>query len=166
MPLLGLLRIAAGAGVRGVLKGCATPGLEVAEGAPEDERGAVVVEVSEVVGVEYWRDGVVVREREARVVVGGARRERRVRQRVQIMVVVCCVGRGFGGCGFAIAQWTLGDGMEVRGSDEPKAETGSFAEVRFGREGARDQARRITLHERLLFSSYINLCIQGGNMLT
>jgi hypothetical protein len=105
LPLLGLLRIAAGAGVRGALKGCATPGLEVAEGAPEDERGAVVVEVSEVVGVEYWRDGVVVREREASVEVG-ARRERRVRQRVQIMVVVCCVGRGFGGCLFAIPQWT------------------------------------------------------------
>lgn len=41
-----------GAGVRGVLKGCATPGLEVAAGAPEAERGDVVVEVSEVVGVE------------------------------------------------------------------------------------------------------------------
>lgn len=49
---VGLLRIAAGAGVRGVLKGCATPGLEVAEGAPEAERGVAVVEVSEVVGVE------------------------------------------------------------------------------------------------------------------
>ena len=40
------------AGVRGVLKGWATPGLEVAEGAPEGERGVAVVEVSEVVGVE------------------------------------------------------------------------------------------------------------------
>lgn len=38
--------------MRGVLKGCATPGLEVAAGAPEAERGDVVVEVSEVVGVE------------------------------------------------------------------------------------------------------------------
>jgi len=40
------------AGVRGVLKGWATPGLEVAEGAPEEERGVAVVEVSDVVGVE------------------------------------------------------------------------------------------------------------------
>jgi hypothetical protein len=54
-------------------------------------------------------------------------------------------------------------GMEVRGSDEPKAETGSFAEVRFGREGARDQTRDITLR----FSRrYINLRIQGGHVLT
>lgn len=50
--MVGLLRIGVGAGVRGVLKGCATPGLEVAAGAPEAERGDVVVEVSEVVGVE------------------------------------------------------------------------------------------------------------------
>lgn len=50
--MVGLLRIAAGAGVEGELKGCATPGLEVAAGAPEAERGAVVVEVSLVVGVE------------------------------------------------------------------------------------------------------------------
>jgi len=40
------------AGVRGVLKGCATAGLEVAEGLPEAERGVAVVEVSVVVGVE------------------------------------------------------------------------------------------------------------------
>ena len=40
------------AGVRGVLNGWATPGLEVAEGAPEEERGVAVVEVSDVVGVE------------------------------------------------------------------------------------------------------------------
>lgn len=40
------------AGVRGVLKGWATAGLEVAEGLPEAERGVAVVEVSVVVGVE------------------------------------------------------------------------------------------------------------------
>jgi hypothetical protein len=87
-----LPRIAAGAGVRGVLKGCATPGFEVAEGAPEAERGVAVVEVSAVVGVEYGREGVVVRERVKVEEEGVVRRERRVRQRVQIMVlVVCCV---------------------------------------------------------------------------
>jgi hypothetical protein len=89
---VGFARIAAGAGVRGVLKGCATPGLEVAEGAPEAERGVAVVEVSLVVGVEYGREGVVVRER-VKVEEGVVRRERRVRQRVQIMVVV-----SFGRC--------------------------------------------------------------------
>lgn len=83
--------------MRGVLKGCATPGLEVAEGAPEAERGVAVVEVSLVVGVEYGREGVMVRER-VKVEEGVVRRERRVRQRVQIMVVVsfgrcwACVG--------------------------------------------------------------------------
>jgi hypothetical protein len=70
------------AGVRGVLKGCATPGLDVAAGAPEAARGVAVVAVSAVMGIEA-REGVVVKAREkARV---GVRRER---QRVQIMVVV------------------------------------------------------------------------------
>jgi hypothetical protein len=69
----------AAAGVRGVLKGCATPGFDVAAGAPEGERGVAVVEVSAVMGVERRR-GVVVKAR-ARA---GVRRER---QRVQIMVV-------------------------------------------------------------------------------
>lgn len=76
----------AAAGVRGVLKGCATPGFEVAAGAPEGERGVAVVEVSAVMGVER-REGVVVKARAK----AGVRRER---QRVQIMVVdllvVCC----------------------------------------------------------------------------
>ena len=76
----------AAAGVRGVLKGCATPGFEVAAGAPEGERGVAVVEVSVVMGVER-REGVVVKARAK----AGVRRER---QRVQIMVVdllvVCC----------------------------------------------------------------------------
>jgi hypothetical protein len=71
------------AGVRGVLKGCATPGLDVAAGAPEAARGVAVVAVSAVMGVDA-REGVVVKAREkARV---GVRRER---QRVQIMFVVC-----------------------------------------------------------------------------
>lgn len=70
--------------MRGVLKGCAMPGFEVAAGAPEAERGLAVVEVSAVMGVEA-REGVVVRVRAREGVV---RRERRVRQRVQIMVVV------------------------------------------------------------------------------
>jgi hypothetical protein len=70
------------AGVRGVLKGCATPGFEVAAGAPEAERGVAVVELSAVMGVEA-REGVVVKAR-ARV---GVRRERQVRQRLQIIVV-------------------------------------------------------------------------------
>lgn len=65
-----------------MLKGCATPGLEVAAGAPEAERGVAVVEVSAVMGVEA-REGVVVKVRER----AGVRRERRVRQRLQIMVV-------------------------------------------------------------------------------
>jgi hypothetical protein len=69
-----------------VLKGCATPGFEVAAGAPEAERGVAVVEVSAVMGVEA-REGVVVKARE-RV---GVRRERRVRQRLQIMVVGVCI---------------------------------------------------------------------------
>lgn len=69
----------AAAGVRGVLKGCATPGFDVAAGAPEGERGVAVVEVSAVMGVER-REGVVVK---ARARAGG----RRERQRVQIMVV-------------------------------------------------------------------------------
>jgi hypothetical protein len=69
------------AGVRGVLKGCATPGFEVAAGAPEAARGVAVVAVSAVMGVEA-REGVVVK---ARVKVrAGVRRER---QREQIMVV-------------------------------------------------------------------------------
>ena len=72
----------AAAGVRGVLKGCATPGFDVAAGAPVGERGVAVVEVSAVMGVER-REGVVVKAR-ARA---GVRRER---QRVQIMVVVDC----------------------------------------------------------------------------
>lgn len=73
-----------------MLKGCATPGFEVAAGAPEAARGVAVVEVSAVMGVEA-REGVVLRVR-ARLVVGWSR-EARVRQRVQIMVVVvsCCV---------------------------------------------------------------------------
>jgi hypothetical protein len=74
------------AGVRGVLKGCATPGFEVAAGAPEAERGVAVVEVSAVMGVEA-REGVVVKARE-RV---GVRRERWVRQRLQIIVVSVCL---------------------------------------------------------------------------
>ena len=65
--------------MRGVLKGCATPGFDVAAGAPEGERGVAVVEVSAVMGVERRR-GVVVKARARE----GARRER---QRVQIMVV-------------------------------------------------------------------------------
>ena len=86
----------AAAGVRGVLKGCATPGFDVAAGAPEGERGVAVVEVSAVMGAER-REGVVVKARARE----GARRER---QRVQIMivdfgwcVVVVCM---YGGC-----QW-------------------------------------------------------------
>jgi hypothetical protein len=82
------------AGVRGVLKGCATPGFEVAAGAPEAARGVAVVAVSAVMGVEA-REGVVVKAREkARV---GVRRER---QRVQIMVVDFLVWRGLW-CGLA-----------------------------------------------------------------
>jgi hypothetical protein len=77
--------------VRGVLKGCAIPGFDVAEGAPEAARGVAVVAVSAVMGVEV-REGVVVKDRErARV---GVRRER---QRVQIMVVVVWVCVEFGG---------------------------------------------------------------------
>lgn len=72
----------AAAGVRGVLKGCATPGFDVAAGAPEALRGVAVVEVSAVMGVEA-REGVVVNAR-ARA---GVRRER---QRVQSMVVLVC----------------------------------------------------------------------------
>jgi hypothetical protein len=109
--------------VRGVLKGCATPGLEVAEGAPEAERGAAVVEVSAVIGVEYERDGVVVGERAMVVVEGVARRERRVRQRVQIMVVVWS-GREFGVRGLR-SPMDLGNwygGLGSRGSDCPKVE--------------------------------------------
>lgn len=71
-------------GVSGVLKGCATPGLEVAAGAPVAARGVAVVAVSAVMGVEA-RDCVVVK---VRAKVEGARRERRVRQRLQIMVAV------------------------------------------------------------------------------
>jgi hypothetical protein len=68
--------------VRGVLKGCAIPGFDVAEGAPEAARGVAVVAVSAVMGVEV-REGVVVKARvRVRVSV------RRERQRVQIMVVV------------------------------------------------------------------------------
>ena len=66
--------------MRGVLKGCATPGLEVAAGAPEADRGVAVVEVSAVIGVER-REGVVVKAR-ARARAGVVRRER---QRVQSM---------------------------------------------------------------------------------
>jgi hypothetical protein len=69
----------AAAGVRGVLKGCATPGFEVAAGAPVEERGVAVVEVSAVMGVER-RERVVVK---ARARAGVVRRER---QRVQSMV--------------------------------------------------------------------------------
>ena len=84
------------AGVRGVLKGCATPGLEVAAGAPEAERGVAVVEVSAVIGVER-REGVVVK---ARARAGVVRRER---QRVQSMVYevvgrVLWVSRGSNWC--------------------------------------------------------------------
>lgn len=71
----------------GVLKGCATPGFEVAAGAPVAARGVEVVAVSAVMGVEA-RDGVVVKVR-ARVE-GVLRRERRVKQRLQIMIAVVC----------------------------------------------------------------------------
>jgi hypothetical protein len=67
--------------VRGVLKGCATPGFDVAAGAPVAERGVAVVEVSAVMGVER-RERVVVKARTlARE--GVVRRER---QRVQSIV--------------------------------------------------------------------------------
>lgn len=74
--------------MRGVLKGCATPGFDVAAGAPVAERGVAVVDVSAVMGVEA-REGVVVKAR-ARA---GVRRER---QRVQSMVVwlFWCIGCG------------------------------------------------------------------------
>ena len=47
-----------------MLKGCATPGFDVAAGAPEAERGVAVVEVSAVMGVER-RERVVVKARVA-----------------------------------------------------------------------------------------------------
>jgi hypothetical protein len=109
------------AGVRGVLKGCATPGLDVAAGAPEAARGVAVVAVSAVMGIEA-REGVVVKAREkARV---GVRRER---QRVQIMVVVFF---WFGeGCGVDLrCQWHFSTNivcmpleLEVREAQSPKA---------------------------------------------
>lgn len=74
------------AGVSGLLKGCATPGLDVAAGAPVAERGVEVVVVSVVTGVERVV-GVVVKVRVALGMVVGVRSERRVRQRVQIIVV-------------------------------------------------------------------------------
>jgi hypothetical protein len=145
---VGLLRIAAGAGVRGVLKGCATPGLEVAEGAPEDERGVAVVEVSEVVGVEYGREGVMVRER-VKVEEGVVRRERRVRQRVQIMVVVvCCVGRGFLGC-----DRPMDFGNWYGSSRFRLSQSGRLAEVTFG-----EEIWHVTMLT-ILHRRYINLCI-------
>ena len=112
----------AAAGVRGVLKGCATPGFEVAAGAPEGERGVAVVEVSVVMGVER-REGVVVKARAK----AGVRRER---QRVQIMVVdllvVCC------GCMYVwrVPMACLLAPMEVRDVESPKAEGRSEESVR------------------------------------
>jgi hypothetical protein len=88
------------AGVRGVLKGCATPGFEVAAGAPEAARGVAVVAVSAVMGVEA-REGVVVKAREK--VRAGVRRER---QRVQIMVVGFWLGSVVVGLAwYCYAQW-------------------------------------------------------------
>lgn len=69
--------------MRGVLKGWATPGFDVAAGAPEAERGVAVVEVSAVMGVER-REREVVKARAALAREGVGRRER---QRVQSMVV-------------------------------------------------------------------------------
>ena len=99
-----------------MLKGCATPGFDVAAGAPEAERGVAVVEVSAVMGVED-REGVVLKVRAKE---GAVRRERRVRQRVQIMVVVmwlcgCCVDGGANGLPWLLAR-------EVRDVESPKAE--------------------------------------------
>jgi hypothetical protein len=68
--------------VRGVLKGCATPGFDVAAGAPVAERGVAVVEVSAVMGVER-RERDVVKARAALAREGVVRRER---QRVQSIV--------------------------------------------------------------------------------
>jgi hypothetical protein len=100
------------AGVRGELKGCATPGLEVAAGAPESLRGTEVVAVEVVMGVDA-REGVVVRVRWAVVIVvvlavrAGTRRER---QRVQIMV--------FGERGLVVVVvWCVGpEGVKTNGS--------------------------------------------------
>ena len=100
-----------------MLKGCATPGFDVAAGAPEAERGVAVVEVSAVMGVES-RGGVVVRVRAREGVV---RRERRVRQRVQIMVVWFVVV----GCWWCMAVMPMAclvAAREVRDVESPKAE--------------------------------------------
>lgn len=106
----------AAAGVRGVLKGCATPGFDVAAGAPVAERGVAVVEVSAVMGVES-REGVVVKAR-ARA---GVRRER---QRVQSMVVSSvwlfwCIGFGVARPMVCLPSWLL---WEVRDVESPEAE--------------------------------------------
>jgi len=129
--------------VSGVLKGCATPGFDVAAGAPVGERGVAVVEVSAVMGVER-REGVVVKAR-ARA---GVRRER---QRVQIMVVrfgVCCEVCWVGCSG---ANGWLAP-MEVRDVESPKAEGRSEESVRRpGWNGvwARDESHFATLPYRL-----------------
>lgn len=84
------------AGVKGLLKGCATPACDVAAGAPVGERGVVVVVVEDVTGV-LDREEVVVSERAAARERVGVRRER---QRVQIMldVVWCCEVCSMGRC--------------------------------------------------------------------
>lgn len=128
------------AGVRGVLKGCATPGLEVAAGAPDSERGVAVVVVSAVTGVDA-REEVVAKERalEARAR-AGVRRESVERQRLQIIVTVCC-----GSCGsvrrgaFGIARQWVGssrcrfpktEGLRRRRSEEGRNVGGSSLAAR------------------------------------
>lgn len=115
-----VLAAAAAAGAWGLasaeLKGWATPGLEVAAGAPVLLRGVAVVLVSVVVGVER-RAGVVVRVRAVGWVVRrvvGVRRERRVRQRLQIMLewrwrcLYWCCDSGLGReCGGRVS-WRFG----------------------------------------------------------
>ena len=93
------------------------------------------------------RERVKVEEEE-----GVVRRERRVRQRVQIMVVVvCCVGRECVGCDrpMDFGNWELVWRFEVQTVPKRKVCGG---EVR-GRDVARDQAHDTKCHERLLSSS-------------